>query len=505
MTPARIVAPVTLALALLGAALLPAEEPPLVAGSEGVPIPKKTKFVQPVYPPEARAQGIRGIVILELVIDTQGHVAQASVLRSVPGLDEAAVVAARQWEYEPVKVGGKPVSLRLTVPITFALKLPEVSRQEGIPELRQGVTPSWPASASGGGRANAEVTLEPDGRIGVARIVAGEPPWSDALLQALKTWRFATPPEDATLSFRVEAEFVARGKDAPRVDLRLTGLQTSASFGSPETGVPASRVAAPPTPVSAPAGAPASPSAAAPGTAPAVPVAQGTPARPTPSTTGAPAPTTPETGAQPAPPAVQAPRNQPPTPATPSNEPKTAEAPARPVAAPAGPAAPASASPALQRPSAPAPPSPPTGGAPPSTQAPTPGGTSPAAPPPVEVITAPPPPPPPENGVSAIRDVTLEAGVPDLTRGRHPVVPPLARLGGASGTVEVAFSVSAAGATAVRSVDGPDLLKPAAEATVGSWVFRRTRADRAYLVAVFTYAGDKASAAVRPQPQPPQP
>ena len=124
------------------------------------------------------------------------------------------------------------------------------------------------------------------------------------------------------------------------------------------------------------------------------------------------------------------------------------------------------------------------------------------APPPVEVITATPPPQPPENGVSAIRDVTLEPGVPDLTRGRRPVTPPLARMGGATGTVEVAFSVSAAGTTLVGTVTGPDLLKKAAEQAVASWVFRRTRADRAYLTAVFSYGPDKTAAVVRPQAAP---
>jgi outer membrane biosynthesis protein TonB len=124
------------------------------------------------------------------------------------------------------------------------------------------------------------------------------------------------------------------------------------------------------------------------------------------------------------------------------------------------------------------------------------------APPPVEVVTAAPPSQPPENGVSAVRDVALEPGVPDLTRGRRPVTPPLARMGGASGTVEVAFSVSAAGTTMVQSVSGPDVLKKAAEQAVASWIFRRTRADRAYLTAVFTYAPDKTSAVVRPQPAP---
>jgi TonB family protein len=511
MRPARAVASATLTLVLLGGALLRAEEPPLVAGSEGVPIPKKTKFVRPVYPPEAQAQGIRGIVILELVIDERGHVAQASVLRSIPGLDDAAVVAARQWEFEPVKVDGKPVSVRLTVPITFALSLPEVTRQEGIPELRQGVSPAWPASGSGVGRAGAEVTLESDGRIGVARIVEGESPWSDALLQALKTWRFATPPEDATLSFRVEAEFVpARGGDAQRVRLRLTGLQTSSSFGSQETAAAAGTPpTSPPAPTSGqgsataaqaatPPGAPAAEPAAAPPAAQAPATSAPTPATP------APAPATPSAPAAPAAasPAAQAPTTSAPTPARPAPAPATPSAPLA-----ATPTAPAPSGPTSQRPPAPALASAP-GGAPPSAQPPGPGTSPPspaAAPPPVEVITAPPPPLPPENGVSAIRDVALEPGVPDLTRGRHPVAPPLARLSGTSGSVEVAFSVSAAGVTAVRTANGPDLLKPAAEATVASWVFRRTRADRAYLVAVFTYAGDKASAAVRPQPPPQEP
>jgi hypothetical protein len=118
------------------------------------------------------------------------------------------------------------------------------------------------------------------------------------------------------------------------------------------------------------------------------------------------------------------------------------------------------------------------------------------------VITAPQPAPPPESGVSAVRDVTLEAGVPELSRGRRPVPPPFARLNATTGSVEVSFSVSAGGITALQAATGPELLRYAAEQTVASWVFRRTRADRAYLVAVFTYGSDKASVVVRPQATP---
>src|SRR5688572_27202168 len=121
-----------------------APEEPRAAGTE-VPVPKRSKFVQPEYPAAALAQGLRGIVILALTIDTAGKVAAVDVVRSLPPFDEAATVAARQWEYEVTRVDGRAVPVRLTVPITFALKLPAISREAGIPELRQGVSPPFPA------------------------------------------------------------------------------------------------------------------------------------------------------------------------------------------------------------------------------------------------------------------------------------------------------------------------------------------------------------------------
>src|SRR3990172_4267958 len=154
---------VALLVALGAAASLGAQEEVLTAGGEGVPVPKKTKHVQPVYPAEALAQCLRGIVILDIVVGGGGKVAATSVVRSVAGLDEAAIAAARQWEYEPTKLDGKPVSVRLTVPITFSLALPRLLRQAGVPELRQGVAPTFPSGDAGtGGAASAEVTLEPD-------------------------------------------------------------------------------------------------------------------------------------------------------------------------------------------------------------------------------------------------------------------------------------------------------------------------------------------------------
>jgi len=481
MASLRSLVPVLLALgvAAAGASPLLAQEEPLAAGSEGIPVPKKTKHVQPTYPQEALTQGVRGIVILDIVVDAQGKIESTGVVRSVPGLDEAAIAAARQWEYEPTRVNGKPVRVRITVPVVFSLALPQLARQDGIPELRQGVSPAWPAGADGGGLTAAEVTLEPDGRVGSARVLDGGAPWSGALLAALKTWRFAPPPDDAVLSFRVEAEFVSARGSAPqqgKVNLKAAGLQRSGLLDEPSPSA-----IAPAMPAAVPAAVPATVPAAAPAPAepaPAPPVPTVVPAVPHPA----------------APTPAEAPKPVAPV-ATPETPPVSkTSAPALPAAPPAGP------SPVVPaRSERPKPPAALTPVAAPPSSTPAAGDT---AAPPVEVITAPPPAATPENGVSAIRDVTLEPGVPDLTRGRRPVVPPLARMTGTSGSVEMSFSVSAAGTTSIQGATGPDLLRPAAEQAVASWVFRRVRTDRAYLVAVFTYAGDKGTAVVRPQASP---
>jgi outer membrane biosynthesis protein TonB len=66
-----------------------------------------------------------------------------------------------------------------------------------------------------------------------------------------------------------------------------------------------------------------------------------------------------------------------------------------------------------------------------------------------------------------------------------------------SGNVEVRFVVEASGASSVRDVAGPELLKEAARQTVSSWMFRRTTPERLPLVAVFAYMGDGATATVK--------
>jgi TonB family protein len=89
----------------------------------------KTKHVDPVYPADAIAAGVQGDVTLQITIGTDGHTYVTRVVRSIPLLDQAAVVAVRQWEYDPRSLR---TATRLTVTIPF--KLPAAGQaQPAVP------------------------------------------------------------------------------------------------------------------------------------------------------------------------------------------------------------------------------------------------------------------------------------------------------------------------------------------------------------------------------------
>ena len=86
-----------------------------------IPPPRKTKDTKPDYPREAQDKRIQGVVIMEVVIGPNGKVRDARVLRSVPGLDQAALAAVRKWEYAPTQRNGVAVPVLMTVNIGFTL------------------------------------------------------------------------------------------------------------------------------------------------------------------------------------------------------------------------------------------------------------------------------------------------------------------------------------------------------------------------------------------------
>jgi periplasmic protein TonB len=84
--------------------------------------PALVRRVEPIYPPIAVQAKLTGTVILEATVNTEGHVEEVRVLRSVGLLDAAAMEAVTQWRYSPLVLNGIPTPFILTVTLTFSLK-----------------------------------------------------------------------------------------------------------------------------------------------------------------------------------------------------------------------------------------------------------------------------------------------------------------------------------------------------------------------------------------------
>jgi TonB family protein len=89
------------------------------AAAADVQPPVKIKDVAPIYPAIAKAAGVEGTVTIAAAIDANGYVTGTSVLRSVPMLNQAALDAVKEWQYQPQRVGGKAVPSMVTVNVKF--------------------------------------------------------------------------------------------------------------------------------------------------------------------------------------------------------------------------------------------------------------------------------------------------------------------------------------------------------------------------------------------------
>ncbi|MGD9487233.1 MAG: TonB family protein [Calditrichaceae bacterium] len=84
--------------------------------------PELVKKERPEYPEDARRGGIEGTVIVAVTIDVDGSVTEASILKSVPLLDQAALDAARMAQFTPAEHDGKKVKVTMKIPYQFKLK-----------------------------------------------------------------------------------------------------------------------------------------------------------------------------------------------------------------------------------------------------------------------------------------------------------------------------------------------------------------------------------------------
>jgi TonB family protein len=210
------------------------------------PIPRRTFFVQPIYPDEAAAVQARAVVTLRVTVDDLGDVAEMRLAdgpmlgtwqRSgqpepapMPAVFRAFVAAAtaavRQWKYEP------PVEapLMFEVAVSFSTddapniaerhpapvpsspetqapsddfdRVPPAPWGEGVvrasylrtlPTKVKHASPQFPAEAlQPGVRATVvvETRIEADGRIVHARVIRSSPVFDQSVLDAVLQWEY---------------------------------------------------------------------------------------------------------------------------------------------------------------------------------------------------------------------------------------------------------------------------------------------------------------------------
>jgi TonB family protein len=108
------------------------EPPKIIRKSGGVLQTSAIHRVEPSYPPLAKTARVSGAVVVEITVDEEGNVIAARAISGHPLLKDAAVTAARGWQFTPTKLSGVPVKVIGTVTFNFQLY-----RKEDFDRIRQ--------------------------------------------------------------------------------------------------------------------------------------------------------------------------------------------------------------------------------------------------------------------------------------------------------------------------------------------------------------------------------
>jgi TonB family protein len=102
---------------------VPAEpaRPGVVRVSQGVMAGLLASKVAPDYPVDAKQARIQGTVVMRVIVDNEGNVANIQLISGHPLLAPAAIDAVKQWKYRPYLLDGMPVEIETQVAVNFTL------------------------------------------------------------------------------------------------------------------------------------------------------------------------------------------------------------------------------------------------------------------------------------------------------------------------------------------------------------------------------------------------
>jgi TonB family protein len=97
--------------------------PKRIAVGGSVQATRMEKMVRPAYPPECKAAGIQGTVVLKAVIGKDGSIVNLERVNKLVDerLADAAMEAVKQWQYRPTLLNGQPVEVMTEIEVNFTL------------------------------------------------------------------------------------------------------------------------------------------------------------------------------------------------------------------------------------------------------------------------------------------------------------------------------------------------------------------------------------------------
>jgi TonB family protein len=176
-------------------------------------IPAKViKQVDPDYPAELQNAGNDGRVEIEFVVDVNGVPGNPVVITSThPALEKPAIDALMKWRFKPAENDGRPIPIKMKVPLSFSLRgsrsvesfSVEKRRSKGLPEKLQVDVPPKPrttvyavhpyadAVARKRGSAEVKVLVGSEGNVIATQVVkASSPEFGLSLAAAMEAWTF---------------------------------------------------------------------------------------------------------------------------------------------------------------------------------------------------------------------------------------------------------------------------------------------------------------------------
>ena len=178
-------------------------------------LPRVLRQIPPTYPLAMRQSGLRGEVLVDFVVDIEGRVTRAFVVRSLnPAFDEPALDAVDQWTFEPGRKDGVPVKTHMRVPVFFQLQgewegggagvtvdqkadqsdLPPEFRYDIAAKLRGRVLPVYPyeqLNNTAKGEATVRLVISETGKVIYVNLIkATNPEFGGATIAMIEQWEF---------------------------------------------------------------------------------------------------------------------------------------------------------------------------------------------------------------------------------------------------------------------------------------------------------------------------